>query len=652
MPRLEQIVAHIANQSASEDNLGQDALKIQAFSDALSVRSQELTTKDKRQRLSEEEEAELNSIKRLQERTEDFLEKERVLKKALDTRPRNLSQIRRAMRDAMQASTDLDNTYTKMKTDFPSSPTVAGAGEFDELWKTETFEDADETLSDIGNYRSRLADIVEGRTIPEPIERQRNALDQPIIVYDDANEYIDETEEPEASDIISAEELMAKNKNRFGQIDAPPALNRLTSQLRYAAQALQSKMAKADGIRIVVNDEDFYEYTKLADKLFDYSTAIDRVIHPDPDEDPKIIQEDLKKVSTLPAFLGQRNLTNKKTNYEMTAEVLNQRGSGTSQQIFDSDLIETADFLKMDMDIRHLNPNAGILQDSTPGQETPDISQPIALIDDDSYFISMNPKEDLAQGLAGALLRVENPNRSPSEAQLNKKAEQVKEMPMFKQLMKDPKRVQKILKEKDYTRTLQSFVSPFSTCPTAKKREVLEKLKMLKELGTFDSKVHRSDKWCNLMDSLDNIDTSKPETYDRQLQSIFDKTEIYQKGKKAIGRDQGVNRRFSQTVNILGILAQAGDAPKDRCNVLVDRTNYVRTRWGRTQPTISLDEKNLPIVKRVNKDHTSIQIAKKDLYQRRNIKADEDYSKYSMLQEMPEETIDDRKKAKVELNKK
>ena len=652
MPRLEQIVAHIANQSASEDNLGQDALKIQAFSDALSVRSQELTTKVKRQGLSEEEEAELNSIKRLQERTEDFLEKERVLKKALDTRPRNLSQIRRAMRDAMQASTDLDNTYTKMKRDFPSSPTVAGAGEFNELWQTETFEDADETLSDIGNYRSRLADIVEGRTIPEPIERQRNALHQPIIVYDDANEYIDETEEPEASDIISAEELMAKNKNRFGQIDAPPALNRLTSQMRYAAQALQSKMAKADGIRIVVEDEDFYEYTKLADKLLDYSTAIDRVIHPDPDEDPKIIQEDLKKVSTLPAFLGQRNLTNKKTNYEMTAEVLNQRGSGTTQQIFDSDLIETADFLKMDMDIRHLNPNASILQDSTPGQETPDISQPIALIDDDSYFISMNPKEDLAQGLAGALLRVENPNRNPSEAQLNKKAEQVKEMPMFKQLLKDPKRVQKILKEKDYTRTLQSFVSPFSTCTTAKKREVLEKLKMLKELDTFDPKEHRSDKWCNLMDSLANIDTSKPETYDRQLQSIFDKTEIYQKGKKAIGRDQGVNRRFSQTVNILGILAQAGDAPKDRCNVLVDRTNYVRTRWGRTQPTISLDEKALPIVKRVNKDHTSIQIANKDLYQRRNIKADEDYSKYSMLNAMPEETIDDRKKAKIELNKK
>ncbi len=27
MPRLEQIVAHIANQSASENNLGQDALK-------------------------------------------------------------------------------------------------------------------------------------------------------------------------------------------------------------------------------------------------------------------------------------------------------------------------------------------------------------------------------------------------------------------------------------------------------------------------------------------------------------------------------------------------------------------------------------------------------------------------------------------------
>lgn len=34
------------------------------------------------------------------------------------------------------------------------------------------------------------------------------------------------------------------------------------------------------------------------------------------------------------------------------------------------------------------------------------------------------------------------------------------------------------------------------------------------------------------------------------------------------------------------------------------------------------------------------------------VKANQDYSKYSMLQEMPEETIDDRKKTKVELNKK
>ena len=58
-------------------------------------------------------------------------------------------------------------------------------------------------------------------------------------------------------------------------------------------------------------------------------------------------------------------------------------------------LNETADFLQMDMNIRHLNPDYDILQQGpTPEEETtPDVSEPLSdFTKDGEYFFSINPK--------------------------------------------------------------------------------------------------------------------------------------------------------------------------------------------------------------------------------------------------------------------
>ena len=640
MPRLEQIVAHIANQSGAQDQ-GQDVQKINAYLNTLTARYQDLSAREDDEDFSPNEEAELKLVEYLQNKTQEFLEKERELKEALDAQPRNQEAIRSAMRGAMQASNELDNMYTQLKDVYPKSPAVTGSAEFDALWQTETFEDAAETLTDIGNYRrSRVAqDIEEGA--PEDLfrgrqrEYRRGERHQYFSALNDPSDYIDENAEPEECSIISMEDLQGKKRTAYGALDVPTSVTLLSSQLQVAGRLMKTKVSRDPDL----SDEDNEIYQKVGDKLNEYSAALNNLVHVDPKEEPERYAQNLKKVSTLPAFLGQRNLQNHQTNYKLIANVLDEPISNSSSRLLDNALDGTSNFLQMDLNVRHLNPDFDPIR--TPGKEPEagSADDPILSTKDGDYFFSENPKEDLAKGLAETTFRVQNPNANPSEAQLKKRAAQIKEMPMFVQLSKNPARMEKILRSKDFTRTMQSFVSPFSTCTTARKKETLEKLKMLKEAGTFDSKQNRSSKWCNLMDSLDAIDTSDPETYDRQLQSIFDKTEIYQKGKKALGRDEGVNRRFGQSVNILGVLAQAGDAPKDRCNVLVDRTNYVRTRWGRTQPTISLAASTLPMVDKINKDYNEIKVAEKDLYKRHQLKNNQLFPDYGLLQALPDETI-------------
>lgn len=617
MPRLQNIIAHIVNQmNPRTGSAGNDAMQILTFAAGLMSRSQELTQKDETTGLLPGEVQEMEQIAALYEKTLEFFEKGRSLKEALDREEKDRTEIRGAMREAETSASELDALYSQYKTAYPDSIPESAAGGFDTLWNTETFEDSQPVLDEISSYtRSQLT---------QRVTQAQNEEDELIDLDNVRRDLIDENAELEAAPILSLEDLQKKGMTNDGRLKTPISMNALSNQFRYAADNMRNKPSKE-----IISEEEFEVYEKLADELSDYATALEMIQEKRPETSPETIEKSLQKVATLPDFLGRRNQYNTKTNYQLLADVLHE-SQITSQNMLDSALVGTGEFLGLDMRIKALNTRYDFGEEislMTPKSDPLKVNQ----------VISLDPKGDLANELAKTSLRVEKHVQEPSKADVQKRAASIKKNGMFRQLAKDPERIQKILVEKDFSRTLQSFSSPFSTCSVEKKKEVLEKLKMFKEGENMDSRQNRSTKWCNLLDAIDAIDTSDPATYDQQLDNILNKTEIHMKGKKTVQSDDGVNRRFIQDVCVLGILAQAGPSARDRANILVDRTNYVRTRWGRTQPTISLDPKRLIPVGRINNDYNEIKVAEKDPFKRHELRNQWGFENYSLFKQQPNE---------------
>ncbi|MBO6158556.1 MAG: hypothetical protein J6P72_04735, partial [Firmicutes bacterium] len=239
--------------------------------------------------------------------------------------------------------------------------------------------------------------------------------------------------------------------------------------------------------------------------------------------------------------------------------------------------------------------------------------------------------------------------RKPSWAEINKEGKSFLKLPMFKQLAKSPERMQSYLKNQNYTDLVQKMNAPFMEGSVEKKREVLEKLKMFSQnRQLMDGPEGRSDKWKNLLSSMQEIDTSKPETYDRQLEKVFGHTEAYMKGKKTKSSDAGIDRRFEQCLDILGIVAETSDFARDRANILVDRTNHVRTRWLRSQPTVSIEVGSRDAVKQIDSQHAQLMKAKKDPVALEDIKGDAAYDAYTLVGEV--EQISESRKASRNLS--
>ena len=651
MPRLENIVAHIANQfNTKTGEVGTDALRLINFTDALGSRSTDLGEKEMTSGLTAEEAKEREQINAFYEVLNSFIEKEQDLKRALDAEQKDRKVIRDTMREVTKLSQQVDNLYSRFRTNFPNSLSEEQFQPFDNVWSKDTFDDSQAMLDTINSYtKSRIALALENQDneVKQPIAARRgnrrelwgNSRVNPA-------DLIDEAAKPEESSIISMEDIDTKWRDPFNRYQAPNDLRYLSSQLQQASRIMEDMPQtnqEPTGLTIMgLSDAEEELHLNLGKKLLDYSNALDYISSKDPQCNQERFEENLKKVSTLPAFLGQRNKTNQKTNYELIADVLKKDPFG-SQDLLDSTLTRAGEALHMDMRVRQLNPDyeykaSKLLDTPTPGGEyLIDLStNPEDPISD--MRIYLNPKEDLATELAKTSFRAPNQNPNPSEAQIRKRANTFKKMPMYKKQAKNPSRMVEILKNKNYSRTLEAFENPFLSCPVEKKKEVLEKLKMLKETdGAFDPVRGRSAKWVSLMNSLDNIDTSDPSTYDNQLKNILTHTEAHMKGKKAISwRDNGINRRFEQDVNILGILAQAGPFAKDRANVLVDRTNYIRTRWWRNDPTISVETSELPLVGRINEDYNQIKQAEHDPYKRNQLKGFYNFDNYSMLQNIPD----------------
>lgn len=162
-----------------------------------------------------------------------------------------------------------------------------------------------------------------------------------------------------------------------------------------------------------------------------------------------------------------------------------------------------------------------------------------------------------------------------------KNVAKIREMPVFQQLCKDPRNVRALLRAgsngdfKRFNATINVF-RPFASTDRAQSLLVLEKLKGMTEY--MDPKQGRSSAWKALIDSLNSINLNDPELDpEKKLQEIYDKDCAYLKGKKSLRKNQELQNRFDQGMDVLAVLAEAGDFARMACQSVVDRVNEVRT---------------------------------------------------------------------------
>ena len=79
------------------------------------------------------------------------------------------------------------------------------------------------------------------------------------------------------------------------------------------------------------------------------------------------------------------------------------------------------------------------------------------------------------------------------------------------------------------------------------------------------------------------------------------------------------------------IVSEVSPYVKDRVNQIVDRTNPVRTRWGRQQPTFDMDDFGSASFQAVNKIHGMIEAAKEDPQKMEALKNEPKFNKQSLV---------------------
>ena len=181
-----------------------------------------------------------------------------------------------------------------------------------------------------------------------------------------------------------------------------------------------------------------------------------------------------------------------------------------------------------------------------------------------------------------------------------KAAAELRKLPAFQALCKDPQKVRDLLAEgRENPARLAEAVSdmqrPFAKCPEEQCRAMLEKLKRMEPM--MDAPQGRSDKWKNFRESIAAIDLepelkdgeTREEKYREQLQSILDNTVKYTKGKKSLRRYEEDQNCFDQSLDVLAVLAEGGgEYARLTARGIVDRTNEVRLGHDSSYRPISL----------------------------------------------------------------
>ena len=217
-------------------------------------------------------------------------------------------------------------------------------------------------------------------------------------------------------------------------------------------------------------------------------------------------------------------------------------------------------------------------------------------------------REDQQERLANVLLGAFELNRqkaaalqgkvvppSPFQKKVaEKNAAKIRKMPVFKQLCKDPRNVRALLRAgstgdvKRFNATINIF-RPFATTDKAQSMLVLEKLKGM--VDYMDPKQGRSSAWKALIDSITSINLNEPNLDpEKKLKEIYDKDCAYLKGKKSLRKNQELQNRFDQGMDVLAVLAEAGEFARMASQSVVDRVNEVRTGSDLDYKPINLNQ--------------------------------------------------------------
>ena len=332
-------------------------------------------------------------------------------------------------------------------------------------------------------------------------------------------------------------------------------------------------------------------------------------------KEPYYEKQLLRNAASLPQIM--------KDNYEFLKQKANEDPE-YGENRFNEDLKKLSSYLGVDFSELHLPEavaEAPVPRNSWKGKIR-DIKQ-----DKD---ISL---EDASEQLAKLLVCSVNESKNVpySVNRMNKDIREFQETKMFKQIAKNPDRCIKLLKEGNPTDIVNGMMHPFQNAGQDEKRKALEKLKIYKDSGFLFPTKGRSAEWKNFYNSIDDIDLSKPETFDRQLETVFNTNEAYMKGKKAESKDIEKNERVKECMDVMQIISGVSPYVKDRVNQLVDRTNEVRTRWGRRQPTFDMDDFGSLEYQAVNKLHGMVEEAREYPEKMEALKNEPKYNKQSIV---------------------
>ena len=183
------------------------------------------------------------------------------------------------------------------------------------------------------------------------------------------------------------------------------------------------------------------------------------------------------------------------------------------------------------------------------------------------------------------------PEESFSTSKAETYAKQLKNNPSFKRYFKDPENFQKHMKDPSHlVSTCVNITHPFKNVDPKKQKEILGKLSVLLSNAENRYGLTGGKEWKEYKKSLASIDVNDPDSYDKQLQNVFDKASAYMKGRKSLRGNNWAQEKFDIALASIAELSEAGEFAHNAAQALMDRTNEVRIGHDRNYQPKTLDE--------------------------------------------------------------